>query len=167
MAEEELQEQQSTEEEKIQEEIDTLGSTSAHVLHTHDKIDSRYSGDLDELKEGFAKVSLRTSDEMIVDKKGLVHGGFIFCAADFAAMAAVNDPYVVLSGATSKFLSPVRVGDTVVFTAKVRHTEGRRREVSVVGNVFDVKVFEAVLKTVILENHALDLNLMNISKSDK
>ncbi len=137
------------------------------ALRTHDLINSSYSGVLDELKEGYAKVSLLTNEDMRVDVYGLVHGGFIFCAADFAAMAAVNDPNVVLSAATSSFLSPVRVGDEVVFEAKVRHKDGRKREVNVVGSVLDIKVFEASLKTVVLEKHVLKLDLMNASKTER
>jgi len=136
------------------------------LLHTHELINRVYSGDLVELKEGFAKVSLLTNEEMRVDSLGLVHGGFIFCAADFAAMAAVNDPNVVLSGATTSFLSPVRVDDEVIFTAKVRHKDGRKREVNVLGHVLDIKVFEATMKTVVLDKHVLKLDLMNAVKGD-
>lgn len=136
------------------------------VLRTHELINKTYSGDLIELKEGFAKVNLLTNEEMRVDSLGLVHGGFIFCAADFAAMAAVNDPNVVLSGATTSFLSPVRIDDVVVFTAKVRHKDGRKREVNVTGHVLDIKVFEATMKTVVLDKHVLKLDLMNAVKTD-
>lgn len=135
------------------------------TLRTHDMINSRYSGDLDELKEGYARVCLVTNDEMRADSYGLVHGGFIFCAGDFAAMAAVNDPNVVLASSSADFLSPVRVGDEVVFEANVRHKDGRKREVKVIGSVLDIKVFEATLKTVVLEKHVLKLDLMNASKN--
>jgi len=135
------------------------------TLKTHDLINHRYSGDLDEIKEGYAKVRLITTEEMRVDSYGLVHGGFIFCAADFAAMAAVNEPNVVLSASESNFLSPVRVGDEVVFEADVRHQDGRKREVRIVGSILDIKVFEAKFKTVILEKHVLKLDLMNASKN--
>lgn len=135
-------------------------------LRTHDLTNSAYSGELDELREGYAKVTLMTTEDMRVDSYGLVHGGFIFCAGDFAAMAAVNEPYVVLAAATTSFLSPVRVGDQVVFEAKVRHKDGRKRDVNVIGSVSDIKVFEATFKTVILEKHILKLDLMNASKND-
>ena len=165
MADEELEEKRQVE--KIsQEEMDEFGVASEIALHTHEMLDSRYSGELLEIKEGYAKVSLQTSQEMVADKYGLVHGGFIFSAADFAAMAAVNAPYVVLSGAVSKFLAPVRVDDMVVFVAKARHADGRRREVNVVGHVLEIKVFEATFKTVVLENHALQLNLMKIGTNE-
>jgi acyl-coenzyme A thioesterase PaaI-like protein len=48
---------------------------------------------------------------MVVDAHGLVHGGFVFGLADYAAMLAVNDPNVVLGAAEARFLKPVRRGD--------------------------------------------------------
>lgn len=158
---EELNEE-NVEEEQSQEV--SFGNETA--LRTHDLIDKRYSGELDVIKEGYAKVSIMTSDEMRVDSYGLVHGGFIFSAADFSAMAAVNDPNVVLAAANTTFLSPVRVGDEVVFEARVRHKDGRKREVNVIGSVLDIKVFEGSFKTVILDKHVLKLDLMNASKNN-
>jgi len=136
------------------------------ILRTHELINSRFSGDLDELKDGYAKVSLITNEDMRADTYGLVHGGFVFCAADYAAMAAVNEPNVVLASSTSTFLSPVRVGDQVIFEAKVRHKDGRKREVVVTGSVLEIKVYEANFKTVILDKHVLKLDLMNASKDN-
>jgi len=158
MAEEELSEENQGEQEEVS--IDGID-----VLRTHELIDSHYSGTLDDLKNGSSKVSLMTNDDMRADSLGLVHGGFIFSAADFAAMAAVNDPNVVLSAATTNFLAPVRSGDEVVFKAKVRHKDGRKREVDVVGMVLDIKVFEGLFKTVVLDKHVLKLDLMNASKT--
>lgn len=154
---------ENTEEIEDTEKVDLDGNIP---LKTHDLINSNYSGHINILKEGYAKVSLLTTDEMSVDSYGLVHGGFIFSAADFAAMAAVNDPNVVLSGATCSFLSPVRATDEVVFTAKVRHKDGRKREVNVTGYVLEIKVFEGLFKTVVLDKHVLKLDLMNAVKNE-
>jgi acyl-CoA thioesterase len=150
--------------EKIEESEEKIEPEGSSLLRTHELINTYYSGELKELREGYAKVSLLTSEEMRVDSYGLVHGGFIFCAADFAAMAAVNNPNVVLSTASCTFLSPVRVYDEVIFTAKLRQKEGRKREVTVLGHVMDIKVFEASMKTVILDKHVLKLDLMNAIK---
>jgi len=158
-----MAEAQNTEE--LEGDTEEISLTDTIPLRTHDLINHRYSGDLDELKEGYARVSLMTNDEMRVDSFGLVHGGFIFAAGDFAAMAAVNDPNVVLASCQSDFLSPVRVGDEVVFEAKVRHKDGRKREVKVIGSVLEIKVFEATMKTVVLDKHVLKLDLMNASKA--
>lgn len=132
----------------------------ATTLNTHEKINNVYSGELLQIEQGYAKVALETTDAMRADDVGLVHGGFIFSAADFAAMAAVNEPNVVLASCSCAFLAPARVGDTVVFEAKEHQKEGRKRNVTVRGFVHDIKVFEGEFKTVITERHVLRLDLM-------
>ena len=129
-------------------------------LNTHIKINTVYSGEVMKLEEGYAKISLETTDTMRADDLGLVHGGFIFSAADFAAMAAVNEPNVVLASCNCLFLAPVRVGDTVLFEASGHQKEGRKRNVTVRGFVHDIKVFEGEFKTVVTEHHVLRLDLM-------
>jgi len=130
-------------------------------LKTHEMINHTLSGDIEKLEKGYAKVKLSTNEDMRADEMGLVHGGFIFSAADFAAMAAVNEPNVVLAGCECQFLAPVRVGDEVIFEAKVRHKEGRKRNVMVTASAYEIKVFEAEFKTVVTEHHILKLSLLN------
>lgn len=128
-------------------------------LKTHTKINQDLSGEIVEIKDGHVEVRLITTADMVADEHGLIHGGFIFSAADFAAMAVVNEPNVVLVASECQFLSPVKLYDEVSFVAKLRHKEGRKRNVSVVAHVFDVKVFEGEFKTVITEKHVLKLKL--------
>jgi acyl-coenzyme A thioesterase PaaI-like protein len=78
-------------------------------LKTHLAINQSLCGQLLSTHEGVAVVKLSTTSEMIVDDHHLVHGGFIFGAADYAAMAAVNDPNVVLGSAEVRFLKPSEV----------------------------------------------------------
>lgn len=133
-------------------------------LQTHVKINQALSGDIELLRQGYARVFLDTTEEMRADEAGLVHGGFIFSAADFAAMAAVNDKNVILAASNCQFLAPVRVGDKVVFEAQVRHKEGRKRNVHVKGYSSEIKVFEGEFKTVITEHHVLNLSLLQNSE---
>ncbi|WP_294921764.1 hotdog domain-containing protein [Sulfuricurvum sp.] len=134
-------------------------------LNTHERINTVYSGEVVKLESGYAKVSLDTIETMRADELGLVHGGFIFSAADFAAMAAVNEPNVVLASCNCLFLAPVRVGDNVTFEATEHQKEGRKRNVTVRGFVHDIKVFEGEFKTVVTERHVLRLDLMkNVEK---
>ncbi len=133
-------------------------------LETHLKINHALSGDIEQLKEGYAKISLTTTEEMRADEVGLVHGGFIFSAADFAAMVAVNDKNVVLAASNCQFLAPVRVADIVIFEATVRHKEGRKRNIHVKGYASEIKVFEGEFKTVITEHHVLNLSLLKNSE---
>ncbi len=134
-------------------------------LNTHERINTVYSGEVVKLESGYAKVSLETVEAMRADEVGLVHGGFIFSAADFAAMAAVNEPNVVLASCNCLFLAPVRIGDFVTFEATEHQKEGRKRNVTVRGFVHDIKVFEGEFKTVVTERHVLRLDLMkNVEK---
>ncbi|MGA9045156.1 PaaI family thioesterase [Sulfuricurvum sp.] len=129
-------------------------------LNTHERINRVYSGEIVKLEVGYAKVLLETNEAMRADEVGLVHGGFIFSAADFAAMASVNEPNVVLASCNCLFLAPVRVGDIVTFEATEHQTEGRKRNVTVKGYVHEIKVFEGEFKTVVTERHVLRLDLM-------
>ncbi len=126
-------------------------------LNTHLKIDRTLSGEVIVLEEGYAKVELKTTDVMRADEEGLVHGGFCFSAADFAAMAAVNDPNVVLAKSESGFLAPVRVGEIVLFEAEVVETDGRKQTVKVTATVDQTRVYEGTMYTVVLKDHVLSL----------
>nr|WP_321268517.1 PaaI family thioesterase [uncultured Sulfurimonas sp.] len=131
------------------------------LLTTHEHINRGLSGELLKLERGYVELRLTTISEMVADDQGLIHGGFIFSAADFAAMAAVNEKNVVLVASDCQFLSPVKFGDEVNFVARVRHKEGRKRNVYVEGHVLDIKVFEGEFKTVITERHVLKLKLLD------
>jgi acyl-coenzyme A thioesterase PaaI-like protein len=99
---------------------------------THDKIVPGLCGRPVELASGCARVVLETTVERAADARGLVHGGFTFGLADYAAMLAVNEPTVVLASAATKFLGPVVVGDHLDAEASVVRTDGRKRWVKVV-----------------------------------
>jgi len=124
-------------------------------LNTHLKIDNSLNGNILKLEKDYAKVELKTIDSMRADEEGLVHGGFIFGAADFTAMASVNDPFVVLAKSETKFLAPVKVGQSVLFEGTITNSDGRKQSVEVSGMVGEVKVFTGIFYTVILSNHVL------------
>lgn len=131
------------------------------VLQTHNKINFDLCGEIVLHERGYVELRLTTHPDMLADSVGLIHGGFIFSAADFAAMAAVNETNVVLVGSDCQFLSPVKLHDEVNFIAKVRHKEGRKRNVHVEAFVLDIKVFEGEFKTVITDRHVLKLKLLD------
>ncbi len=124
-------------------------------LRTHLKIDHTLSGHLLDLQEGYAKTALPTTSIMIADEKGLIHGGFIFSAADFTAMAAVNEPFVVLAKSECKFLAPVKEADEVIFEGTVITENATRATVEVEGRVGENRVFFGTFYTATLEKHLL------------
>ncbi|AIF68893.1 thioesterase [Palaeococcus pacificus DY20341] len=109
------------------------------------------------IEEGYAEIRLKTMKEMTVDGYGLVHGGFTFGLADYAAMLAVNEPTVVLGKAEVKFTKPVKVGDELLAKAKVKEDLGKKKLVFVeVFNQRDEKVFEGTFHCYVLEKHVLE-----------
>ncbi len=79
-------------------------------IRTHKLASERLLGKPVKVGPPEAEVILETTEEMAVDEYGLVHGGFTFGLADYAAMLAVNEPTVVLGKAEVRFLKPVKVG---------------------------------------------------------
>jgi acyl-CoA thioesterase len=136
-------------------------------VKTHEEINKDLNGEITLLEAGYVELRLTTTQEMVADSVGLIHGGFIFSAADYAAMLAVNEKNVVLVGSDCQFLSPVKFHDEVNFVARVRNKDGRKRNVYVEGFVFDIKVFQGEFKTVITERHVLKLKLTEDEESSK
>jgi uncharacterized protein (TIGR00369 family) len=95
------------------------------------KIDETLSGKAIEIAKGQSKVRLNTTSKMIADKRGLIHGGFIFSLADYCAMLTVNHPNVVLSKSSFKFIKPVRKGDIIIAVGKIIDEKGKKIDVHV------------------------------------
>ena len=124
-------------------------------ISTHNGIDFSLCGKPLLVEKDLSRVELTTSEQMKVDQTGLVHGGFIFGLADYAAMIAVNHPNVVLGAAEVKFLKPVRAGETVTAEAKVENKEGKKQSVAVSVLRADETVFEGTFTCFVLEKHVL------------
>jgi acyl-coenzyme A thioesterase PaaI-like protein len=93
---------------------------------------------------------------MAADARGLIHGGFVFGLADYAAMCAVNDPNVVLGAAETRFVAPVAVGDRVVARARRSAVSGRKHIIDVVCAVGDTEVMTGTFTCFVLDRHVLD-----------
>ncbi len=122
---------------------------------THLGTDARLVGAPVRLAQGYALCQLATCADMTVDERGLVHGGFAFGLADYAAMLAVNDPNVVLGAAQTRFLAPVAKGDVLRAEARVRVAKGRKRAVDVVVSVEDRPVMTGTFDCFVLDRHVL------------
>jgi len=125
-------------------------------IKTHRSIDQDLCGRPLLVKQGFSQVELTTTDRMAVDDPGLVHGGFVFGLADYAAMIAVNHPHVVLGAAEVNFKKPVRVGETIIAEAEVTESQGRKQLVRVAVRRGDDLLFEGEFLCFVLDPHVLD-----------
>ena len=122
---------------------------------THLSINPELCGVVIDIEQGSAVVELRTLPEMVADERGLVHGGFVFGLADYAAMVAVNDPNVVLGGAEMRFLKPVVVDEVLQAHAQVDSADGKKRTVTVTVRRGQELVFEGALTCFVLPQHVL------------
>ncbi len=102
-----------------------------------------------------AKVKLVAIENMVVDDYGLVHGGFAFGLADYAAMLAVNDPNVVIGGANVRFTAPVKRGDIMIADARVVERDKSKRVVHVTVKVDEKPVLTGEMTCFILGKHVL------------
>lgn len=125
---------------------------------THLAIEPRLSGEPVVLEAGRATVRLTPGEELAADERGLVHGGFLFSAADYCAMLAVNEPNVVLAGAEMRFLAPVVVGETVLARGRAEATGERRFrvDVEVVREMDDAVVARGIFDCVVTARHVLE-----------
>ncbi len=125
-------------------------------IHTHSGINTTLCGTPVKIGEGYSLVTLQTTPEMGVDDYGLVHGGFVFGMADYAAMIAVNHPNVALGAADIRFLKPVRIGDTLMAEARQESKDGKKQNVFVRVIRDGEHVFEGTFVCFVLKNHVLE-----------
>ena len=123
---------------------------------THLAIEPRLCGEPRELREGYCRVELTAGEEMRADERGLVHGGFVFSLADYAAMLAVNDENVVLGSAQVRFLKPVVTGEVLSAEATVLERDGRKRIVAVDVAAGGDIVFRGEFVCFVPDRHVLD-----------
>lgn len=124
--------------------------------NTHLAIDAALVGAVVELGDGTADCELTCTEVMRADERGLIHGGFVFGLADYAAMCAVDHPNVVLGAVETRFVAPVAVGDRVVARARRSSIAGRKHRVDVVCSVGETEVLTGTFTCFVLDQHVFD-----------
>jgi uncharacterized protein (TIGR00369 family) len=125
-------------------------------IATHREIDARLCGQVESLTEDRCRVTMVTMEQMRADASGLIHGGFLFGMADYAAMVAVNHPNVVLGAAETKFLRPVKVGESLLAEAHIQEQQGKKIFVAVTVKRGEEEVFQGLFTCFVPPRHVLD-----------
>jgi uncharacterized protein (TIGR00369 family) len=135
-----------------------MNGENSRVQKTHLSTSEELVGKVEVIESGKSSVvTLLVDHRMRVDERGLAHGGFTFGLADYAAMVAVNDPFVVLLSSRVSFLKPVAVGDRITAHSRIIESEGRKRKVwCEVFNQDQQKVFEGEFLCLVLNKHVLE-----------
>lgn len=122
------------------------------------EINNTLSGTICELSKNHAKSVFIPTTDMVVDEQGLVHEAFVFSAANYVAQAAINKEYSILISSRSSFYAPLKFNEVLLLEAQALFDEtSKKREVKVVGQVNDIKVFEASMQIVVTDEHIFKL----------
>jgi acyl-CoA thioesterase len=128
-------------------------------VHTHQRLAPSAVGKIRDIKEGYARTEFKLHKDMAVDEHDLAFTGYIFNAANYAAMIAVNEPNVIISSAKTMFLLPIKVGEVLTFEAISKHRESKKKMIRVTATQQGVKVFEGEFATLVYDSHVLDVRL--------
>ncbi len=134
---------------------------------THLAIDHRLCGEPVELSPGAATVVWTATTDAAADASGLVHGGFVFGVADYAAMLAVNLETVVLGSAEVRFTRPVVVGERLLARAQVEETSGRKRIVAVSVTRGEETVLSGRFTCLVPDRHVLLISENRAEKGER
>ena len=121
-------------------------------LRTHKNIHTNHSYNLIELSENYAKISIKAKNSESVDDKNTIYDGSIFSAANFCAMAAINDEDSFLISANIDFLNQITKDDEdIIFEAKARVNTSGKKQIEVSGKINDISVFYGDFVTIKLD----------------
>ncbi|EAJ1342332.1 PaaI family thioesterase [Campylobacter coli] len=127
-------------------------------LLTCPELNTSLAGTIIELDKNFAKSILITTSDMVVDEQGLVFDAFIFAAANYVAQASINKEFSVVIGSKCFFYAPLKLGDVLELEAHALFDEtSKKRDVKVVGHVKEIKMFEAIIQVVSIDEHIFKL----------
>lgn len=118
---------------------------------------SNVVGTLTELQRNKAVVQFVPTEKMIMDDSKIIHCGFVFNSASFAAMAAINKKYSVLIAADVKFLAPIELGHEVIFKAEALQSDTKKCEVKVEGYLLDIKIFDSLFHIAVFDKKIFKL----------
>ncbi|EAI0003388.1 hypothetical protein GS509_07820 [Campylobacter coli] len=127
-------------------------------LLTCPELNTSLAGTIIELDKNFAKSILITTSDMVVDEQGLVFDAFIFAAANYVAQASINKEFSVVIGSKCFFYAPLKLGDVLELEAHALFDEtSKKRDVKVVGHVKEIKMFEATIQVISIDEHIFKL----------
>lgn len=121
-----------------------IAAATGTAMYERDYAAQRLGISIDEVRPGFARLSMTVADDM-VNGHAVGHGGLTFALAD-TAMAYASNSYnrvALAQYATINFLAPTRLGERLTAEAMEQSRAGR-------AGIYDVRVTNPDGKTVAL-----------------
>ncbi|CAN7197589.1 hydroxyphenylacetyl-CoA thioesterase PaaI [Massilia sp. LjRoot122] len=121
-----------------------LAELAGKTMYERDPASQALGMTLDEIRPGYARMSMRVRGEML-NGHATCHGGYIFMLADSAFAFACNSHNfnTVGAGCTIDYLAPGREGDVLVAEAVEQALQGKT-------GVYDIRVSNQEGRTVAL-----------------
>ncbi|MGZ5199548.1 MAG: hydroxyphenylacetyl-CoA thioesterase PaaI [Ramlibacter sp.] len=103
-----------------------LAELAGKAMYERDPASQKLGMSLDEIRPGYARMSMRVRDDML-NGHATCHGGYIFMLADSAFAFACNSHNFVTVGAgcTIDYLAPGREGDLLTAEATEQALSGK------------------------------------------
>ncbi len=103
-----------------------LAELAGKTMYERDPASQRLGMTLDEIRPGYARISMRVREDML-NGHGTCHGGYIFMLADSAFAFACNSHNfnTVGAGCSIDYLAPGRAGDLLTAEAVEQALSGK------------------------------------------
>ncbi|PAF44823.1 thioesterase [Helicobacter sp. 11S02596-1] len=134
------------------------GQVNNEELIICSKIDGGMCGELLTLSQNKAEVFFVPTEAMLCDDT-TIHAGFVFNAAAYASLCAINKKNSIIIGSETKFLAPIELGHELIFRANALQSEAKKCEVKVEGFLLDIKVFDGIFYVAIFDRKLFKLKL--------
>jgi acyl-CoA thioesterase len=110
----------------MQSDPQALARLAGKTMYERDPASQRLGMTLDEIRPGYARMSMRVREDML-NGHGTCHGGYIFMLADSAFAFACNSHNfnTVGAGCSIDYLSPGREGDVLTAEAVEQALSGK------------------------------------------
>jgi acyl-CoA thioesterase len=110
----------------MQSDPQALARLAGKTMYERDPASQRLGMTLDEIRPGYARMSMRVREDML-NGHGTCHGGYIFMLADSAFAFACNSHNfnTVGAGCSIDYLSPGREGDLLTAQAQEQALSGK------------------------------------------
>lgn len=106
-------------------------------------------------------ISFAPSKQMISDESNLIHSGFIFNVANYAAMCLVNQPNALTIKSEVQFLAPIEFEQEMLFIATINQSNNKKYEIFVKGTLLDIKIFEGIFHISLFDKQFFKLSFKN------
>lgn len=114
-------------------------------------------GEITELYRNKAIIRFVPTEKMIMDESKMIHAGFVFNSASYAAMVALNRKYSVIIASDVKFFAPIELGHEVIFKAEAVQSDTKKCEVKVEGFLLDIKIFDSMFHIAVFDKKIFKL----------